>query len=98
MTHTIILGMSVTDSLEFVLGCYDFDGTGHLTIDEVNLAFMSTVTGMCKLEGSKGAKSCPHDREFEAAAIDAFGRRAGPDHLKIKVCSTRSSRRVQHTV
>lgn len=84
--------MSVTDTLEFVLGCYDFDGTGYLTIDEVNLPFKSTVTGMCKLEGSKGAKSCPRDTEFEAAAIDAFGRRAGPDHLKVKVRSMRGSR------
>lgn len=77
--------MSVTDTLEFVLGCYDFDGSGRLTIDEITLAFKSTVTGMCKLEGEAGVKSCPRDANFEAAAMDAFERRAGPDRFKVKV-------------
>lgn len=77
-------GMSVTDSLEFVLECYDFDGTGRLTIDEITLAFKSAVTGLCKMEaGGKGV--CPRDSDFEAAAIDAFERRAGPDKFKVKV-------------
>ena len=78
--------MSVADTLEFVLGCYDFDGSGRLTIDEITLAFKSTVTGMCKLEGDGGLKSCPRDNEFEAAAIHAFDRRQGPDRFKVKVC------------
>lgn len=77
--------MSVADTLEFVLGCYDFDGSGRLTIDEITLAFKSTVTGMCKLEGVGGLKSCPRDNEFEAAAIHAFERRQGPDRFKVKV-------------
>lgn len=79
-------GMSVTDTLEFVLSCYDFDGTGRLTVDEISLAFKSTVTGMCKLEGAGGLKACPRDVEFEAAAINAFERRGeGPDRFKVKV-------------
>ena len=78
--------MSVTDTLEFVLSCYDFDGTGRLTIDEISLAFKSTVTGMCKLEGAGGLKACPRDVDFEAAAMNAFERRGeGPDRFKVKV-------------
>lgn len=79
--------MSVTDTLEFVLNCYDFDGTGRLTIDEISLAFKSTVTGMCKLEGTgAGLKACPRDVDFEAAAMNAFERRAeGSDRFKVKV-------------
>ena len=76
----------MTDTLGFVLECYDFDETGCLTIDEITLAFKSTTTGMCKLEGSKGAKSCPRDANFQAAAIDVFARRVGSDQFKIKVC------------
>lgn len=83
--------MNVTDTLEFVLNCYDFDGTGRLTIDEISLAFKSTVTGMCKLEGTgadadAGLKACPRDVDFEAAAMNAFERRAeGSDRFKVKV-------------
>lgn len=86
--------MSVADTLEFVLSCYDFDGTGRLTIDEISLAFKSTVTGMCKLEGAgdagagagAGLKACPRDADFEAAAMNAFERRAeGSDRFKVKV-------------
>lgn len=83
-------GMSVSDTLEFVLSCYDFDGTGRLTIDEISLAFKSTVTGMCKLEGTSagadaGLKACPRDADFETAAMNAFERRAeGSDRFKVK--------------
>lgn len=81
----------MTNTLEFVLNCYDFDGTGRLTIDEISLAFKSTVTGMCKLEGTgagadAGLKACPRDVDFEAAAMNAFERRAeGSDRFKVKV-------------
>ena len=85
----------MTDTLEFVLSCYDFDGTGRLTIDEISLAFKSTVTGMCKLEGAGGGagggagpglKACPRDVDFEAAAMNAFERRAEEsDRFKVKV-------------
>ncbi|CAM9158468.1 unnamed protein product, partial [Scytosiphon promiscuus] len=84
-------GMGIADTLEFVLNCYDFDGTGRLTIDEISLAFKSTVTGMCKLEGARtgadaGLKACPRDVDFEAAAINAFERRAeGGDRFKVKM-------------
>lgn len=75
----------MTDTLQFVLSCYDFDSTGHLTIDEVTLAFKSTVSGMCKLE-AEGKGVCPRDSEFEAVALDAFEQRAcGPDKFKAKV-------------
>lgn len=80
-------GMSATETLEFVLGCYDFDGTGRLTIDEITLAFKSTVTGMCKLEGGRKGV-CPRDTEFEAAAMDIFEDRTGPDRFKVKVGAT----------
>lgn len=93
--------MGVTDTLEFVLSCYDFDGTGRLTIDEVSLAFKSTVTGMCKLEGAGGAggagpglKACPRDVDFEAAAMNAFERRAEEsDRFKVKVHSQSTDHR-----
>lgn len=86
-------GMGVTDTLEFVLSCYDFDGTGRLTIDEISLAFKSTVTGMCKLEGASGGvgagqglRACPRDVDFEVAAMNAFERRAEEsDRFKVEV-------------
>eukprot|EP00752_Nemacystus_decipiens_P008508 g7598.t1 len=87
-------GMGVNDTLEFVLSCYDFDSTGRLTIDEISLAFKSTVTGMCKLEGAgggaggagQGLKACPRDADFEAAAMNAFERRAEEsDRFKVKM-------------
>lgn len=89
----------MADTLEFVLNCYDFDGTGRLTIDEISLAFKSTVTGMCKLEGASagaesGLKACPRDADFEAAAINAFERRAeGSDRFKVKVREERKGQR-----
>lgn len=76
--------MGLTETLEFVLGCYDFDSTGRLTIDELTLAFKSTVTGLCKLEAQDHAL-CPRDSEFEAAALDAFERKSEEDRFKARV-------------
>lgn len=42
-------GMRLKEVFEFILNCYDFDGTLCLCIDEVTLALKSTATGLCKL-------------------------------------------------
>jgi Ca2+-binding EF-hand superfamily protein len=43
-----ISGMRLHEIIEFILTCYDFDGTQLLSIDEVTLALKSVTTGLCK--------------------------------------------------
>lgn len=45
-----VSGMRLNEVLEFVLRCYDFDGTEFLSVDEVTLALKSLSTGLSKLE------------------------------------------------
>lgn len=61
-------GMSFRDKLEFVFTCFDFDGTGQLSIDEITLAFRCTLAGLCKLTG----EICPSEADLEAVAMRAF--------------------------
>ncbi len=61
-------GMSTRDKLEFVFTCFDFDGAGHLSVDEINLAFRCTLMGLCKLTG----EVCPCEEALEVFAMRAF--------------------------
>ena len=64
----IASGMSFRDKLEFVFTCFDFDGAGQLSIDEITLALQCTLAGSCKLTG----ETCPPEAELEAVAMRAF--------------------------
>ena len=49
-TISSLSGMKLFEILDFTLRCYDFDGSGYLSVDEVTLALKSMATGLCKLE------------------------------------------------
>ncbi|CAM9463991.1 unnamed protein product, partial [Phaeothamnion confervicola] len=74
-------GMSLGDTLAFVFGCYDFDGSGLLTLDEAALAMRGALTGLCKMAGER----CPPESELEEIVIMAFEERAGGPAGRIKV-------------
>lgn len=61
-------GLTLRNKIEFVLNCFDFDGTGQLTIDEMTLAFRCTLSGLCKMCG----EHCPLEEELEIIALRAF--------------------------
>jgi|Transcript_9124 Ca2+-binding EF-hand superfamily protein len=67
-TLAMASGMSARDKLEFVFTCFDFDGAGQLSVDEVTLAFRCALTGLCKLTG----EVCPCEEELEVVAMRAF--------------------------
>ena len=50
---TCISGMRLHEILEFVLKSYDFDGTDHLSVDEIVLSLKSLASGLCKIELEK---------------------------------------------
>ena len=51
MTGTLAVcsSMDIPDKVSYTFGCYDFDESDALTIDEMTLALKSTVTGLCKI-------------------------------------------------
>lgn len=61
-------GLSLHGKIEFILNCFDFDGTGQLSVDEMTLAFRCTLMGLCKLSG----EFCPLEEELEVIAMRAF--------------------------
>tara|TARA_B100000482_G_scaffold51867_2_gene34843 strand:+ start:1631 stop:2200 length:570 start_codon:yes stop_codon:yes gene_type:complete len=67
-TLAVTSGMSAHDKLEFVFTCFDFDGAGQLSVDEITLAFRCTLMGLCKLTG----QICPCEEELEVVAMRAF--------------------------
>ncbi|KAF1785127.1 EF-Hand 1, calcium-binding site [Phytophthora cactorum] len=48
-TMAMMSAMPIPQKLTFVYNCYDFNETGQLSLDELTLAFKSTLTGLCKL-------------------------------------------------
>ena len=48
-TLSCISGMTLGEILDFVLKSYDFDGTGHLSVDEVVLSLKTITSGLTKL-------------------------------------------------
>ena len=67
-TLAMASGLSARDKLEFVFTCFDFDGAGQLSVDELTLAFRCTLIGLCKLTG----KLCPCEEDLEIVAMRAF--------------------------
>ena len=67
-TLSVASGMSFEEKLEYIFAIYDFDDSGKLTIDEVTLAFKSTVTGLCKL----CSEPPPDEFELEKLSQEAF--------------------------
>ena len=67
-TLAMASGMSARDKLEFVFTCFDFDGAGQLSVDEITLAFRCTLMGLCKITG----EVCPCEEELEVVAMRAF--------------------------
>ncbi|OWZ14376.1 Microtubule-associated protein [Phytophthora megakarya] len=48
-TIAMMSTMPIPQKLTFVYNCYDFNEMGQLSLDELTLAFKSTLTGLCKL-------------------------------------------------
>ena len=67
-TLAMASGMSFRDKLEFAFTCFDFDGAGQLSVDEITLAFRCTLMGLSKLTG----ETCPCEDEVELVAMRAF--------------------------
>ena len=64
----VVSGMSRAQKIAFVFGVFDFDESGLLTVDEMILAFRSTISGLCKLSGL----DLPPETEIERIAVGAF--------------------------
>jgi len=61
----IVSGMTSEEKIRFLFAMYDFDETGVLTLDEMVLAFRSTLSGACKL--------CQIDAPLEAEIENTVG-------------------------
>lgn len=64
----VVSGMSMIEKIKFIFGIYDFDESGHLTVDEMILALRSTVSGLCKLSDM----DMPLESEIERVAVGGF--------------------------
>ncbi|KAE9331755.1 Echinoderm microtubule-associated protein-like 6 [Phytophthora fragariae] len=74
-TMAMMSAMPVPQKLTFVYNCYDFNETGQLSLDELTLAFKSTLTGLCKL--CVGV-ACPTELVLEDLAQFAFQKAQKP--------------------
>jgi WD40 repeat protein len=61
-------GLSPADTVAFIFNCYDFDGSGMHTVDEVALAVKSTAIGVCKLAN----EPLPTDAEVDNLSLIIF--------------------------
>ena len=59
-----ISGMTLNEIIEFILSCYDFDGTQMSNTDEVTLALKSVATGLAKVSNV----IAPRDDKIEQLA------------------------------
>ncbi|KAG6615630.1 putative microtubule-associated protein [Phytophthora cinnamomi] len=74
-TMAMMSAMPISQKLTFVYNCYDFNETGQLSLDELTLAFKSTLTGLCKL--CVGV-ACPTELVLEDLAQYAFQKAQKP--------------------
>ncbi|KAL4103022.1 hypothetical protein PRIC1_006759 [Phytophthora ramorum] len=74
-TMAMMSAMPIPQKLTFVYNCYDFNETGQLSLDELTLAFKSTLTGLCKL--CVGV-SCPTELVLEDLVHHAFQKAQKP--------------------
>ena len=58
------------DKLDFVFRCYDFNGLGSLTFDELSLATRMALIGLFKLSGEAGEH--PSDSEIDVVSKRIF--------------------------
>eukprot|EP00644_Phytophthora_capsici_P008647 jgi/Phyca11/16520/fgenesh1_pg.PHYCAscaffold_20_\ len=75
-TMAMMSAMSVTQKLTFVYNCYDFNETGQLSLDELTLAFKSTLTGL--YGGAKLLIATAGAEIFEIASSDGANLHFGP--------------------
>lgn len=67
-SYALLSGMTVDEKLKFIFSLYDFDESTALTLDEMVLAFRSSLSGVAKI-----AKiNPPTEAEIEAIIIQAF--------------------------
>lgn len=78
-TMAMVSGLQMHEKVLFVFSAYDFDESDALTIDEMTLAFKSTVTGLCKLSGEEP----PLEVEMERFSEEAFFKANVAKHAKI---------------
>ncbi|CAM9624922.1 unnamed protein product [Heterosigma akashiwo] len=50
-SFSLVSGMTLEEKVRFIFGIYDFDESGVLNVDEMNLALWSSISGLCKLSG-----------------------------------------------
>ncbi|KAG6968545.1 hypothetical protein JG688_00005760 [Phytophthora aleatoria] len=74
-TMAMMSAMPIPQKVTFVYNCYDFNETGQLSLDELTLAFKSTLTGLCKL---CVGLSCPTELVLEDLAQHAFQKAQKP--------------------
>jgi Ca2+-binding EF-hand superfamily protein len=80
----VLSGMRFNEIVEFVLTCYDFDGTQMLSVDEVTLALRSTATGLCKLCSLR----IPREEYIEQLVATIFAEQVGmevTDSMKLRI-------------
>jgi len=73
-TVAALSGMRYVEVIQFILNCYDFNGTGELTIDEVTLALKSVAIGLSKLSGAKVPRDDAIEQLVSAMFRDIGGR------------------------
>jgi WD40 repeat protein len=80
----VLSGMRFNEIVEFVLTCYDFDGTQMLSVDEVTLSLRSTATGLCKLCSLR----IPREEYIEQLVATIFAEQVGmevTDSMKLRI-------------
>jgi len=65
-------GLSDRDKLKFIYQCFDFEGIGSITMDEMEIASRSTIIGLKKITITDD--NFPHleAEDYEGLTIDAF--------------------------
>ena len=81
---SVISGMRFYEIVEFVLTSYDFDGTSHLSIDEVSLALKSVSIGLCKLANLSFPSEDLIEQLVSMIFSDYFEKEA-TDEMKMKI-------------
>jgi WD40 repeat protein/Ca2+-binding EF-hand superfamily protein len=80
----VLSGMRFNEIVEFILTCYDFDGTQMLSVDEVTLALRSTATGLCKLSSLR----IPKEEFIEQLVAAIYAEQVGmevTDAMKLRI-------------
>ena len=65
-------GLADRDKLQFIFQCFDFAGTGKLSMDEMELALRSTILGLRKLTMTDGDFDHLKEEDYEGLVVDAF--------------------------